>query len=61
MTRKTFATPIDEELQKEFKIKCKLEGYKINEVLETLMAGYVENKIRIEKEIKYTIHQEEEN
>ncbi len=61
MKRKAFATPIDENILEEFKIKCKHEGYKLNEVIEVLMAGYVNGKISIEKEIKYTIHQKEEN
>lgn len=55
--KKTFATPIDEELQNEFKIKCKQEGYKMNEVVEILMNGYINGQIQIEKEISYKIHQ----
>ena len=53
--KKTFATPIDEELQNEFKAKCKQEGYKMNE--EILMNGYINGQIQIEKEISYKIHQ----
>ena len=59
MKRKNFATPIDEEILENFKKKCKQEEYKLNEVMEVLMSGYVNEKIRIEKEIKYIIHQEE--
>lgn len=51
------ATPIDEELQNEFKAKCKQEGYKMNEVVEILMNGYINGQIQIEKEISYKIHQ----
>lgn len=55
--KKTFATPIDEKLQNEFKVKCKQEGYKMNEVVEILMNGYINGQIQIEKEISYKIHQ----
>lgn len=55
--KKTFATPIDEKLQNEFKAKCKQEGYKMNEVIEILMNGYINGQIQIEKEISYKIHQ----
>ena len=55
--KKTFATPIDEELQNKFKTKCKQEGYKMNEVVEILMNGYINGQIQIEKEISYKIHQ----
>lgn len=56
-TKKTFATPIDEELQNEFKAKCKQEGFKMNEVVEILMQGYISGQIQIKKEISYKIHQ----
>lgn len=59
MKRKNFATPIDEEILDRFKEKCKQEGYKLNEVIEVLMSGYVDERIKIEKEIKYIIRQEE--
>lgn len=55
--RKTFATPIDESIQNEFRSKCKQEGYKMNEVVEILMNGYISGQIQIEKEISYKIHQ----
>ena len=54
--RKTFATPIDESIQNEFRLKCKQEGYKMNEVVEILMNGYISGQIQIEKEISYKIH-----
>lgn len=59
MKRKNFATPIDERILESFKKKCKQEGYKLNEVIEVLMSGYVDERIKIEKEIKYIIRQEE--
>lgn len=56
-SKKTFATPIDEKLQKEFRTKCKQDGFKMNEVIEILMSGYIDGQIQIEKEISYKIHQ----
>lgn len=57
--RKTFATPVDENLQNEFKAECKKQGYKMNEVVEILMAGFINGDIQIKKEISYKIHQKE--
>lgn len=57
--RKTFATPVDEDLQNEFRIECKKQGYKMNEVVEILMTGFVNGDIQIKKEISYKIHQKE--
>lgn len=59
MARKTFATPVDENLQEVFKKECKKQGYKMNEVIEILMNGFVSGDIQIEKEISYKIHQKE--
>ena len=56
-SKKTFATPIDENLQNEFKTKCKQDGFKMNEVIEILTNGYISGQIQIEKEISYKIHQ----
>lgn len=58
MARKTFATPVDEELQNEFRKKCKEQGFRMNEVIEILMNGFVKGEIQIKKEISYNIHQE---
>lgn len=58
MARKTFATPVDEELQNEFRKKCKEQGFRMNEVIEILMNGFVKDEIQIKKEISYNIHQE---
>lgn len=59
MARKTFATPVDEKLQDAFKAECKNQGYKMNEVVEILMNGFVNGDIQIQKEISYKIHQKE--
>lgn len=58
-TRKTFATPVDEDLQNEFRAECKKQGYKMNEVVEILMTGFINGNIQIKKEISYKIHQKE--
>ena len=59
MARKNFATPVDENILEEFKVKCKNEGYKMNEIIEILMAGYSKGDIQIRNEISYKIHQKE--
>ena len=59
MARKNFATPVDEDLQDAFKAECKKQGYKMNEVIEIFMNGFVNRDIQIEREISYKIHQKE--
>jgi hypothetical protein len=59
MARKTFATPVEESIQNDFKIECKNQGYKQNEVIEALMAGFINGEIKIEKKISYKIIQRE--
>ena len=59
MARQTFATLIDKPLQDAFKAEYKKQGYKQNEVIETLMQGFVEGNIRIEKSISYKVIQSE--
>lgn len=57
--RKNFATPVDEDIQNEFRSECKKQGYKLNEVIEALMTGFIRGDIQIEKEISYKIRQRE--
>ena len=57
--RKNFATPIDEDIQNEFRTECKKQGYKLNEVIEALMTGFIRGDIQIEKEVSYKIRQKE--
>lgn len=52
MTRKAFATTIDETIAKNFKIKCVENDVKMNDVLELLMQMYTENKIQATKKEK---------
>ena len=57
MARKTFATPVEESIQNEFKIECKKQGYTQNEVIEVLMSGFCNGDIQIKKKISYEIIQ----
>lgn len=59
MARKTFATPVEESIQNEFKMKCKNQGYKQNEIIEALMSGFINGEIQIQKTISYKITQQE--
>jgi len=61
MARKTFATPVEETIQEEFKTACKEQGFKINEALETLMEGFSSGDIQIKKEISYKISQQDKD
>lgn len=58
MAKKNFGAPVEEKLQSDFKETCKQNGLKQNEVLEAMMQGYVEGKIKVRKKIVYEIHQE---
>lgn len=55
--RKTFATPVDEEIQNGFKAECKKQDLKINEAIEILMTGFINGDIKITKNISYQIQQ----
>ena len=57
LARKNFATPVEESIQNEFKLECRNQGYKQNEVIEVLMTGFINGDIKIEKEIRYRIVQ----
>lgn len=48
--KKTFTTTIDENIQREFKVKCKEDNMKLNDVLETFMKEYINGKYVIKKE-----------
>jgi hypothetical protein len=47
MSRKTFATTIDETITDNFKMTCKENGQKLNEVLEALMQAYTNKEIEV--------------
>lgn len=52
MTRKTFATTIDETLILNFKEACKDNKLKYNEVLEALMQAYIKKQVKVEVDVK---------
>ena len=45
--RKTFTTTIDKPLQNRFKAKCAESGIKMNDLLETFMKMYVDDKFEL--------------
>lgn len=47
--RKPFNTPVDTEIQTEFKNKCKQQGIKYNDAIEAMMQAFIEGKIKINK------------
>ena len=53
--RKTFATTIDADIMKEFKVACVKNEAKMNDVLEALMNAYTSGEIKISQEVKVTI------
>ena len=57
MARQTFATLIEKPLQEAFKVECKKQRYKQNEVIEILMQGFVDGNIQIEKTFSYKVIQ----
>lgn len=59
LSRKTFATTVDEGLQEQFKNACKDKSLKINEALEALMRAFVDGKIKVEVETIYTVKTED--
>jgi hypothetical protein len=47
MDRKPFTTTIDSEIQNQFKSKCAINGTKMNDLLETFMKMYVDDKFEL--------------
>lgn len=58
MARKNFATSIDEEISKEFKITCIKNNEPMNTVLERFMDAYSKGKFKLE--LRYENNQYEE-
>ena len=50
VTRKTFTTTIDSEVQKRFRVACVQSEQRMNDVLEVLMEYFVANGLPISKE-----------
>ncbi|MFG6378262.1 MAG: hypothetical protein K1W19_08115 [Lachnospiraceae bacterium] len=55
MARKSMSIQIDESLQDSFREKCKSEKLKYSEVAEALLQSYVDGKIHVEVETRYTV------
>lgn len=55
MARKQFTTTIEENIQKDFKEKCSINGDKMNDVLEAFMESYTNGNFYIEKEVKFNL------
>lgn len=47
MDRKPFTTTIDSEIQNQFKSKCAINSIKMNDLLETFMKMYVDDKFEL--------------
>lgn len=47
MERKPFTTTIDSNIQNQFKAKCALNGIKMNDLLETFMRMYIDDKFEL--------------
>lgn len=56
MARKTFATPIEEDILKSFKNSCKSEELRMNEVIEVLMKEFSDGKISIKVKKNYIVN-----
>lgn len=52
MSRKTFTTTIDEDIQKDFKTTCIKNDVKMNDVLEAFMKAYSNGEFKVEIELK---------
>ena len=55
MARKPMSIQIEETLQESFKLKCKCNSLKYSGVAEALLQSYVDGKIDVRVEMKYTV------
>lgn len=55
MARKPMSIQIDESLQNAFREKCKRENLKYSEVAEALLQSYVDGKVDVAVEMRYTV------
>ncbi len=55
MARKTMSIQIEQTLQESFKQKCKDNSLKYSDVVEALLQSYVDGKIDVQVEMKYTV------
>lgn len=55
MSKKQFTTTIDEGIQQNFREKCSINNYKMNDVLEALMDSYSKDEFLVEKKINFVV------
>lgn len=55
IARKQFTTTIDEDIQKQFKDNCAIQGDKMNDVLEAFMESYINGEFEVEKVVKFKL------
>lgn len=55
MSREQFTTTIEKDIQLKFKKKCKDNNYNMNDILETFMEYYNNDKFIIKKETKFSL------
>lgn len=55
MARKTMSIQIEQTLQESFKQKCKDNSLKYSDVVEALLQSYVDGKVDVQIEMKYTV------
>jgi hypothetical protein len=55
MARKTMSIQIEQTLQESFKQKCKDNSLKYSDVVEALLQSYVDGKVDVRVEMKYTV------
>lgn len=55
MARKAMSIQIDESLQNAFRTKCGSEKLKYSDVAEALLQAYVDGKVDVKVETRYTV------
>ena len=55
MARKAMSIQIDESLQRIIRDKCKAEKLKYSDVAEALLQAYVDGKVDVKVETRYTV------
>ena len=55
MARRSMSIQIDESLQDAFREKCKCEKLKYSEVAEALLQAYVDGKVDVKIETRYSV------
>lgn len=50
--RKSFTTTIEETIQNDFKVKCKENNDKMNDILEAFMRAYINGDVKLEQTVR---------